>query len=199
MTSILIYSKAKVVNLIALIDAFDNYHVIDVYPRIDMLLSLIEKDSPDILILNSSYAEFRMYRESFIKLKTKILMIASDVATSNIYEIFKYGVQGVIESKVTPFNLYEALNSLNSDLFYMTPIGAKYLIQSFKLSDSKILTVKEKQILALMKEGKTYSMIADELFLSGNTIRVHIQNIYSKLNVGCKAEALQIAKEFRII
>lgn len=50
------------------------------------------------------------------------------------------------------------------------------------------LTEREKQIAALLLKGRTYKLIAEELFLSENTVKTHVKNIYSKLRVKTKSE-----------
>lgn len=53
------------------------------------------------------------------------------------------------------------------------------------------LTNRENEIVNLLFTGRTYKMIAEELFLSENTIKTHIKNIYSKHNVQSKAELIK--------
>lgn len=54
------------------------------------------------------------------------------------------------------------------------------------------LTEREKQIADLLQRGRTYKMIADELYLSENTVKTHIKSVYSKLNVQSKAELVRM-------
>jgi DNA-binding CsgD family transcriptional regulator len=53
------------------------------------------------------------------------------------------------------------------------------------------LTGRESQIVALLRKGYTYRMIASELFLSENTVKTHIQNIYYKLDVSSRADMIK--------
>lgn len=55
------------------------------------------------------------------------------------------------------------------------------------------LSEREKEILKCSMEGKEYAQIAEQLFLSKHTVRQHMKNIYSKLHVSSKVEALQIS------
>jgi DNA-binding CsgD family transcriptional regulator len=48
-------------------------------------------------------------------------------------------------------------------------------------------------------QGKTYAVIADELFISGETVKTHLKNIYRKLKVNTKAEAVRKAVEEQLI
>lgn len=60
---------------------------------------------------------------------------------------------------------------------------------------SRKLTDREKEIMVLLLKGRTYRMIAEELYLSENTIKTHIKNIYSKFNIQSKSELIKIFNE----
>lgn len=60
---------------------------------------------------------------------------------------------------------------------------------------SKEITEREKEIIEKILQGKTYKMISEELFLSINTVKFHIKNIYSKLNVHNRQELIGIIEK----
>jgi DNA-binding NarL/FixJ family response regulator len=60
-------------------------------------------------------------------------------------------------------------------------------------TETEILSEREKEILKCSMEGKEYAQIAEQLFLSKHTVRQHMKNIYRKLHVSSKVEALQIS------
>lgn len=57
-----------------------------------------------------------------------------------------------------------------------------------------LLTVRERQVLLLISTGLTYGEIADKLNVSHETVKMHLKNIYRKLNVQNKIEALKKVK-----
>jgi DNA-binding CsgD family transcriptional regulator len=75
-------------------------------------------------------------------------------------------------------------------LYEMAPAEQKEAIDSFTIID--LLTERESEIAALLLKGRTYRMIANELFLSENTIKTHIKNIYSKFNIQSKPELINL-------
>lgn len=72
----------------------------------------------------------------------------------------------------------------------MPPAKQDETISGFTKID--LLTERESEIAALLLKGKTYKAIADELYLSENTIKTHIKNIYSKFNIRNKAELIRL-------
>jgi DNA-binding NarL/FixJ family response regulator len=81
----------------------------------------------------------------------------------------------------------------------MTTSIAKRVIRSFQRSTDSPLTSRETEVLQKLSRGKSYTMIADDLHINKETVRTHIKNIYQKLNVSSKAEAIEKASKDRLI
>ena len=84
----------------------------------------------------------------------------------------------------------------------MTPTVARKVISYFQKRPQKEetkLTERERQVLNLMAEGKTYAAIADELCLSVDGVYYHIRHIYEKLQVHSRAEAVAKGIKNRLI
>jgi DNA-binding NarL/FixJ family response regulator len=76
---------------------------------------------------------------------------------------------------------------------------AKMVVDSFQKNQNSPLTSRETEVLEQLAKGKSYSIIADELFIHKETVKSHIKNIYFKLQVNSKAEALEIARKNKLI
>jgi DNA-binding NarL/FixJ family response regulator len=61
------------------------------------------------------------------------------------------------------------------------------------------LTKKELEILALMVDGMSYKMISQKCFISFETVKTHIRNIYAKMKVSTMTEAVVLALRKRIV
>ncbi|RYD87036.1 MAG: response regulator transcription factor, partial [Sphingobacteriales bacterium] len=70
---------------------------------------------------------------------------------------------------------------------------ARMVVQSFNRAPDSPLSDRERDVLRGISEGKSYTKIALDLFISKETVRTHIKNIYQKLAVNSKAEALKVA------
>lgn len=75
-------------------------------------------------------------------------------------------------------------------IYEMAPEKQKETIDCFTRAD--LLTERESEITALLLQGKTYKAIAAELFVSENTVKTHVKNIYSKYNVQSKVELIRL-------
>src|SRR5205807_1198061 len=94
----------------------------------------------------------------------------------------------------------EIINALNEIINGGAPIHPKIvktLIRQFHVNANSPLSKREKEVLSLMSTGKSYTELAEVLFVSPKTARTHIRNIYSKLQVSSKSEAIKIALDNR--
>lgn len=135
-----------------------------------------------------------------LKLKlpqTQFMMCTVYDEDEHVFESLKAGATGYILKKTQPGKLMEAIQDIYNGGSPMSSTIARKVLTSF--SDNKIkqpvdeLTQREKDVLHMLGRGMQYKAIAAELSLSPETIRTHIRNIYEKLQVHTKEEALRMA------
>ena len=88
--------------------------------------------------------------------------------------------------------IYTNKKSLNK------PVDSSEDINHQKIKDLEI-TTREYEVLQSISEGLSNKEIAEKLFISESTIKTHVSNLLMKLNAKRRTQALQIAKDFRII
>ena len=76
---------------------------------------------------------------------------------------------------------------------------ARLVINSFQRNQNSPLSKRETEVLENVSLGKSRRRIADELFIDMETVKTHIKNIYQKLDVHSKADAIKTAKENKFI
>ena len=76
---------------------------------------------------------------------------------------------------------------------------AKMIVDSFKKNTQSPLTERETEVLAGLSSGKSYQSVANMLSISKDTVKYHIKNIYIKLQVDNKQDAIEIANKERFI
>ena len=113
-----------------------------------------------------------------------------------IFKALAAGASGYILKSSAGTELVDAINSILNGGAPMSPAIARRVVSSFRRTDidrhtdTITLTQRENEILDLLAQGFRNKDIADKLFLSVNTIRTHIYNIYEKLHVKNRIEAL---------
>jgi NarL family two-component system response regulator LiaR len=113
-----------------------------------------------------------------------------------IFEAMKYGASGyILKNPVTADEIIKAIHDLYNGGSPMSPFIARKVISSFQKptvsTESSLLSVREKEVLEFLAKGLLYKEIADKLGVSHETIKKHLKNIYQKLHVQNKIEALK--------
>ncbi len=130
-----------------------------------------------------------------------ILMLTVFEDEENIFEALKAGASGYLLKKTPPAQLIEAIKDAYHGGSPMSSNIARKVVTFFKQApsskskESYRLSEREKDIMASLAEGNSYKIIADKLFISIDTVRSHIRNIYKKLHVHNQSEA--VAKAFK--
>lgn len=113
----------------------------------------------------------------------------------NIYQSLCAGASGYVVKNTPPEKFLEAIRDIHNGGSPMSPNIARKVVLSFQQRNRKAdeyenLTSREKELLDLLAKGYRYKEIAAELFISVETVRTHIRNIYDKLQVNSRTEAL---------
>ena len=129
-----------------------------------------------------------------------IIMFTVFEDDEKIFRSVMAGASGYLLKKIPPEKLLEALDDFVQGGAPMTGSIATRVLEMFRKQTHQTaatfnLSARELEILTSLSSGKTYRLIAGERFLSVETVRSHVKNIYEKLHVHSKAEA--VAKAFR--
>lgn len=124
-----------------------------------------------------------------------VLMFTVFDDDEKIFDAIRAGASGYLLKKTAPAEIIQAIRDLYQGGAPMTSSIARRVIQSFQSAPSTVvedyqLTVRENEILYSLVDGLSYKKIADKYCVSISTIRTHICNIYNKLHVNSKAEAV---------
>ena len=125
---------------------------------------------------------------------TQFIMSTVYEDDENIFESLKAGASGYLIKKTIPSKLLDAITEVVDGGSPMSTQIARRVIASFQRKDSiddvDILTPKEKEILKALAKGLRYKEIANDLKIGMETVRSHARNIYEKLHVQSRTEAL---------
>jgi len=111
-----------------------------------------------------------------------------------IFESLCAGATGFLTKDTPPHILLKSIEEVVQGGSPMTAAIARRVVASFNRPISKSpLSKRETEILGLLCKGMNYKTIAQQLFLSGHTVQSHVKNIYRKLEVNSRAEAVSRA------
>ncbi len=138
----------------------------------------------------------------------KVIMLTVFDNDENIFRAIKAGADGYLLKEVSPRDLHQGILDTMAGGATMTPSIALKTLKLFRnpidfetaanAQDIR-LTARETEVLEQLSKGLKYEAIAANLFLSAGTIRKHIENIYTKLQVHNKLEAIEKARHNKLI
>jgi len=178
----------------------------------DLLDKLEKNHNVDLLLMDIEMPKMNgIEATTIIKQRypqIKIIMLTVFDNDENIFKSIKAGADGYLLKEVNPKDLRQGIIDTLSGGATMTPSIALKTLKLFRNpmafeavpdDDSVKLTTRETEVLEQLSKGLKYNLIADNLFLSVGTVRKHIENIYTKLQVHNKLEAIQKAKNNNLI
>jgi DNA-binding NarL/FixJ family response regulator len=125
---------------------------------------------------------------------TQFLMCTSFEDTDLVFRALKAGATGYLTKTTQPSKLLDAIEEIHKGGSPMSGHIARKIVASFqeteKNAELEKLSMREQEILQLLSKGLRYKEIGDKLFVSTETVRTHIRNIYQKLQVNSRTDAL---------
>ncbi|WOD44578.1 response regulator transcription factor [Hwangdonia lutea] len=155
------------------------------------------KKTPDILLLDINLLGMSGIEGIPLILNecpnTDIIMLTTFEDTDSIFKALCAGACSYLSKKTPLKKIQEAIEVVFDGGSYMSPSIARKIVNTYtpKRNKKSILTPRQTEIVAGIVAGKSYKMIADDLFVSLDTVRSHIKNIYKTLEINCKAELIK--------
>lgn len=185
------------------IQATGKYEVVSHYGNCEEAIRQLDRDQPDLILMDIDLPGMSGI-EGTSRIKKLcpdcvVLIITVLEDSDKVFQSLCAGAGGYI---VKNSNVAELIRGIDEALAGGAPMSlhiASMVVKSFKLANDSPLTERETQVLQGISKGKTYTKIAAELFINKETVRSHIRNIYQKLAVNSKAEALRVAGNNRWI
>jgi two-component system NarL family response regulator len=140
---------------------------------------------------------------------TKILMLTVSDEEDDLYEAIKAGANGYLLKEISVEEVAEAIRAVVQGQSLISPSMASKLLNEFNSLAKKAeerqqypapaLTSRELEVLKLVAKGMSNREIAEELFISENTVKNHVRNILEKLHLHSRMEAVIYAVRERLL
>ena len=192
--------------LAALINGTDGYKCVGAFGDVESFLPKINVLNINVVLMDIGLPGMNGIEgvKNAIKKNPDIsvLMLTIYEESEFVFDALCSGACGYLVKKTPPARLLEAIKDANDGGSPMSSRIARQVITAFKegkgiLSQEKDfdLSDREVEVLNLLAEGYNYQEIAENLYISVDTVRHHIRNIYKKLHVHSQSEA--VAKAIR--
>ena len=163
----------------------------------------IASKKPDIILMDielpgmNGVEATTFIKERFPHIEVIIVTVYED--HDFVFHALRAGASGYITKSANYLELLAALEEIVRGGAPMSTKIARMVIANFHLNHNSPLTKREKEVLRMIAEGKTYSQISDKLFISRETAKTHIRNIYEKLLVNKRSDAIAKATQQKLI
>jgi DNA-binding NarL/FixJ family response regulator len=169
------------------------------------LLGALKKVSPDLIILDVSMPNLRGIEAipeiRRVKPNVKVLMLTMHKEEDYLYQAISAGANGYLLKDDAEKELFSAIEHIKNGKIYISPGLTDQSMENWARirrgeddsHDAESLTVREREILKLIAEGKSNKEIGDLLYISVRTVERHRANMMEKLNIHKTAELVQYA------
>lgn len=186
-----------------LIDGSPSFECKQVYADVATALADLPKHTIDVLLMDIDLPGMTgiegvgvLKRQAF---KGAIIMLSVHEDDEAVFDSLCAGAIGYLVKGLPPVQLLAAIEDAHQGGAPMSPHIARRVIQTFQRPQNHSLTNREKEVLEHLCEGENYRSIAEKLFISANTVKAHIKNIYEKLQVNTRAAAVKKAIQQKIV
>lgn len=186
-----------------LIDSVNEFEVVGTYATCEEAIRRLKDDHPDVILMDIELPGINGIEGStrIKKLLPEVHIIVITVHENSelVFEALCAGACGYITKNTEYSRLIDSIKEAMNGGAPMSSNIARMVVESFQKNQNTPLTGRETQVLELLSKGKSYTVIADELFIHKETVKSHIKNIYFKLQVHSKADAIEKALKNKFI
>ncbi len=179
-----------------------------VYGSCEDALAGVGNDPPDVMLMDINLGGMSGI-EGVKELKSRfpsmeIIMLTVFEENDKIFRSLCAGASGYLLKKIPPDDLLAAIREARSGGAPMTASIARKVLAIFQSiapvpESDVVLTAREREILEHLVAGSSYKMIAQDLFISIDTVSSHVKKVYQKLQVHSKSEAVAKALRHRLV
>lgn len=183
-----------------LINMTNKFRLVNYYHYGKDALTNLLLDNPDIALVDIDLPGGVNGIEVTKQIKTlvpscQIIIITVFENTFQVFESLRAGASGYLTKNSNQLEVISALEQILEGGSPMSPAIARMVVNSFQKNTDNPFTEKELEVLGKLVDGKSYKSISQSMGVTIDAIRFHIKNIYLKLQVNSKEEAILMAKK----
>lgn len=179
-----------------LLNSSQGYSCVATFDSGEMAIENVKRVHPDVILMDVNLPAMSGI-ECIKSLKAilpdvEIVILTNQTDDDNIFQALSAGASGYLSKTIFPSKLLNAITEVVNGGAPLNMSVARKVVNSFSKNKSDLsqISKRESEVLELLCEGYNYKNIAAALFISPNTVRFHLKNIYRKLHVNSRHEAV---------
>ena len=186
-----------------LINLESSYDVVVTTTSANLGINLIKKYHPDIVLMDINMPEKdglqTLQAINKLNLSTKVIALSGYDDADLIYRAIKLGAKGYVLKTMASVKLINAIEEVANGKIYLPSVLSTRFFEYFQSTAREeenlltSLTMREYEVLELLTEGINYKSIAGKLIISETTVKTHVNNIFQKLQVNDRTNAVLYA------
>jgi DNA-binding NarL/FixJ family response regulator len=174
----------------------------DSFENANDVITKIKKSNPDVVLMDidmpgiNGIEATKIIKQNFPDIQIIIQTVFED--DDKIFESILAGANGYVLKKSPPTKIIDAISEVMHGGAPLTPTIAAKALQLFRVphnpfytKQSQQLNERQNEILQCIVNGMSYKLIADKLFISVDTVRYHVKNIYAILHVNSRYDLMK--------
>lgn len=186
-------------SLSVLLNGAENIRCVSTHRSAEEALKQVPAKNPDVVLMDINLPGISgidcVRKLKTLLPKTQILMLTMYEDAGQIFNSLAAGASGYLVKRTPPARLLEAIDEVHRGHSPMSGKIARIVVEYFQnsrapSSEAEALSKREREILELLAKGYRDKEIADALSISVDTVHSHLKNIYEKLHVHSRTEAV---------
>ncbi|MCI0781930.1 MAG: response regulator [Chloroflexi bacterium] len=162
-------------------------------------IEMIQALAPDVVLLDIRMPKLdgvgTLSRVNELGLQTRVILLSAFATDEYIFDGLRAGASGYLLKDVSRDDLANAIRTVHDGGSVLHPVVAKRLIEQLDNKETSGLSDREIEVIRLLGSGARNKEIATQLYVTIHTVKFHLENVYRKLGVQTRAEAVRVASE----
>ena len=192
-----------------LINLESSYNVVGATRNANLGINLIKKYHPDIVLMDINMPEKdglqTLQAINKLELSTKVIILSGYDDSDLVYRSMKLGAKAYVLKTMASSKLIDAIETVSEGKIFLPSVLSTRFFEYFQSSAKEgakqseeenlltTLTMRENEVLELLTQGINYKSIAGQLIISETTVKTHVNNIFQKLQVNDRTNAVLYA------
>ena len=184
------------------------YDVVQISTNVNTGVNMVKKYQPDVVLVDMNMPDKNglqaIHEIKRLNLNTKIIALSAYDDADLIFRAMKIGARGYVLKTMASAQLICAIEEVIMGKIYLPSALSlrffEYFQKSVKEEESSVeeellssLTQREEEVLDLLTQGLGYKEVSDKLYISNTTVKTHVNNIFQKLQVKDRTQAVLYA------